>query len=50
MVHVKFEYRDEFCRDGKWNQQECICESVKQCKEFYGLDKCEHRIIEVKEF
>lgn len=49
MVHVKFEYRDEFCRDGKFHKQECIVSSVEECKKLYGLDQCEHRILEVKE-
>lgn len=49
MVRVKFEYRDEFCRDGKFHKQECIVRSVEECKKLYGLDQCEHRILEVKE-
>ena len=47
MVHVKFKYRDEWSR-GKWNEQECYVHSVKECREIYGLDQCEHMIIEVK--
>lgn len=48
MVHVKFKYRDELSR-GKWNEQECLVCSVQECKEIYGLDQCEHEILEVKE-
>ena len=47
MVYVKFKYRDEYSR-GKWNVQECHVRSVKECKEIYGLDQCEHQILEVK--
>ena len=47
MVYVKFKYRDEWSR-GKCNEQECHIRSVKECKEIYGLDQCEHEILEVK--
>ena len=49
MVHVTFEYRDEFCLDGKFQRQECQVRSLQECKEIYGLDNCEHRIISVEE-
>lgn len=49
MVHVRFKYRDEFCRDGKFREQECVVRSVEECKKLYGLDQCEHEILEVKE-
>lgn len=49
MIKVVFEYRDEWCRDGKFRKQECVCTSLEQCKKFYGLDSCEHRIISVTE-
>lgn len=49
MVHVRFKYRDEFCRDGKFREQECLVRSVDECKKIYGLDQCEHEILEVKE-
>lgn len=48
MVHVKFKYRDEWSR-GRWNEQECLVHSVEECKKIYGLDTCEHEILEVKE-
>lgn len=48
MVHVKFKYRDEYSH-GKWNTQECTVRSVDECKQIYGLDKCEHEIIGVEE-
>ena len=51
MKHIVFEYRDEYCRDGKFNEQECIVESVEQMIEFYGLDKgdVEWNILDIEE-
>ena len=48
MLHIKFRYRDEYS-NGKWNEQECIVRSLKECKELYGLDYCQYEIIEIKE-
>lgn len=48
MLHIRFRYRDEYS-NGKWNEQECIVRSLKECKELYGLDYCEYQIIEIKE-
>lgn len=49
MVKVKFQYRDEYS-NGKWNEQECVVSSIKQCKEIYGLGvDCEYRIVSVEE-
>jgi len=49
MLRIKFRYRDEMSK-GKWNEQECIFSSLKQCKEFYGLGvDCEYQIISIKE-
>lgn len=49
MVKVKFKYRDSNT-NGKWNEQECIVSSVKECKEIYGLGiDCEYEIISVDE-
>ena len=48
MFHIKFEYRDRFS-NGQWVTQECFVESVKACKEFYGLGiDCEYRILSVE--
>ena len=48
MFRIKFEYRDDYSK-GKWNQQECVCSSVAECKKFYGLGiDCEYRIISVE--
>lgn len=49
MVHIVFEYRDEYCRDGKFRRQECNVRSLEECKQIYGLDTCEYRIISVEE-
>ena len=49
MKHVIFEYRDEYCRDGKFHRQECYVESVEQCIRIYGLNECEYHILSVKE-
>ena len=48
MLRVEFEYRDEYS-NGKWIKQECIVSSLKECKEIYGLDYCEYRIIKIEE-
>jgi len=49
MLKIKFEYRDEYCYP-KWNTQECVVSSVRQCKELYGLGvDCEYRIISIEE-
>lgn len=49
MVKVKFEYQDQYT-NGKWNEQECIVNSLKECKELYGLGiDCDYRIISVTE-
>ena len=49
MLHIIFEYRDEWSK-GEWNRQECIVSSLKKCKEIYGLGvDCEYRIIKIEE-
>lgn len=49
MLKIVFEYKDDYTK-GKWNRQECIMSSVKECKEIYGLGiDCEYRIISVEE-
>lgn len=49
MLKIKFQYRDDYS-NGKWNEQECVVSSVKQCKEIYGLGiDCEYRIVSVEE-
>ena len=49
MVKIKFKYMDKYSH-GKWNEQECIVDSVEECKRIYGLGiDCEYKIISVKE-
>lgn len=49
MLHIEFEYADALS-NGQWCRQECICESLKQCKEFYGLGiDCDYRILKIEE-
>ena len=48
-LHIVFEYKDELSK-GEWRRQECVCSSIKQCKEWYGLGvDCDYRIISVEE-
>lgn len=48
MVKVVFEYKDAYSR-GQWNRQECVVDSVEECKRIYGLGvDCEYRIISVE--
>ena len=49
MKRILFEYRDEFCKDGKFHQLECLKESVEKCIDEYGLSECEYHILEVEE-
>ena len=49
MKHIVFEYRDEWCRDGKFRRQECVVRSVEECIKIYGLNECEYRIISVED-
>lgn len=49
MLHIEFEYMDRYT-NGEWHKQECTCESLKQCKEFYGLGiDCDYRILKIEE-
>ena len=49
MLHIKFEYADAWS-GGEWRKQECVMESVEECKRIYGLGvDCEYRIISVEE-
>ena len=48
MVHIKFEYRDEWTGD-HWSQQECIVRNIQECKDIYGLDEIEYRILGIEE-
>lgn len=49
MVRVVFKYKDEDTF-GKWETQECVVNSVQECKKIYGLGiDCEYRILLVEE-
>jgi len=49
MKRIKFKYKDNYSH-GKWNEQECIVSSVKECIEIYGLGiDCEYVIISVED-
>lgn len=49
MLRIVFEYCDRYT-GGKWNRQECVVSSLKECKEFYGLGiDCDYRIISIEE-
>ena len=38
MLHIKFKYIDNYSH-GKWNEQECIVESIEECIKIYGLNE-----------
>ena len=49
MLKIKFEYRDEYT-NCKWNEQECVVNSIEECKRIYGLGiDCEYQILLVGE-
>ena len=49
MLHIEFEYRDEYT-DGRWAKQECTMKSVAECIKWYGLGvDCEYHILKVEE-
>jgi len=51
MVHIKFKYRDEYCKDDKFNIQECTVRSREECIKLYGFDQSdvEYEIISEEE-
>lgn len=49
MLKIIFQYRDDYSYP-EWKEQECICTSLKECKEIYGLGvDCEYKIISIEE-
>lgn len=48
MVHIKFKYKDEYSKD-QWSYQECTVRNLKECIDWYGLNECEYKILEIKE-
>jgi hypothetical protein len=51
MLKIKFRYKDRYTAPGKWSEQECVVDSVKDCIEIYGLDQpdVEYQIVSIKE-
>lgn len=48
MIRVKFEYKDAMSNWG-WKRQECVVNSVEECKKIYGLGiDCDYRILSVE--
>lgn len=48
MVKINFQYRDSYSYPN-WNTQECIVDSIEECKEIYGLGQdCEYEILSVE--
>lgn len=49
LLKITFQYMDDFS-NGKWKEQECVCSSIKECKELYGLGiDCSYKIVKVEE-
>ena len=49
MVKIKFKYRDDYSYPN-WREQECVVESLEECKEIYGLGiDCQYEIISIEE-
>ena len=49
MKHIVCEYRDQYCKDGKFRRQECTVSSVEECIRIYGLENCEYNILLVED-
>lgn len=48
LLKITFQYMDDYSKG--WKEQECVCSSIKECKELYGLGiDCSYRIIKVEE-
>lgn len=48
MLHIKFKYRDSMSH-WEWREQECTCDSVKECIEWYGLGvDCDYEILSIE--
>lgn len=48
MLHIEFEYKDEYSH-GDWRKQECVVTSVEECKKIYGLGiDCDYRITSIR--
>ena len=47
MYEITFRYRD-FYSKYEWRVQHCTVSSIEECIRIYGLDECDHEILEVK--
>ena len=48
MLHIVFEYID-IMSNGAWKKQECVVDSINECKRIYGLGvDCDYRILSVE--
>ena len=48
LYKIKFKYRDSLS-NWEWQEQECICSSVAECKRIYGLGiDCDYKITSVE--
>ena len=49
MLKIVFEYKDALS-NWEWRRQECVCSSLQQCIDIYGLGvDCDYRILSVEE-
>ena len=53
MLRIVFEFRDEYTRqrDDNYRKVECICDSISECENMYGLgsDCQDYHIIKIEE-
>ena len=47
MYNITFRYRDSLSH-WEWRIQHCTVSSVEECIRIYGLNECDHEILEVK--
>lgn len=51
MLHIKFRYKDSYSH-WEWREQECVCNTISECIEWYGLymsSDCDYEFISVEE-
>lgn len=47
MLEITFEYSDNYSR-GHYNKQSCICNSTKECIDWYGLGvDCDYHFLRI---
>ena len=47
MVKITFRYKDAYS-NWEWRVQHCTVSSIEECIRIYGLDDCEHEILEME--